>query len=85
MTDPIEAAVFKCAMRLVRNVPVTKATTLHADLGMDSLDVVEFEMELGDELDMDVPPDFIRDHDTVGDVVKRLKALAGKQRAHAKA
>jgi len=43
-----------------------------ADLGVDSLDVVELVMELEEELDIDIPDDVAERSQTVGDVLRHI-------------
>jgi acyl carrier protein len=51
---------------------VTPATHFVNDLNFDSLDVVEFAMEVEDELHASIPDDQVEKMQTVGDVVEYL-------------
>lgn len=73
--EQIHAAVFRCAGILVRNMPMTKDSKVHQDLGMDSLDVTEFLLQIEDDLDMRMPDDLIGDNASLGDIIERIESL----------
>jgi acyl carrier protein len=56
---------------------VTPATHFVNDLHFDSLDVVEFAMEVEDELEVSISDDQIEKLQTVGDVIDYVVAHAG--------
>ena len=58
---------------------LTSETSLNDDLGFDSLDLVELEMELGEELDLKIPDDFLEGTQTVGEAVLRVSRLLMSQ------
>lgn len=49
-------------------IEITPETSLSEDLGFDSLDLVELEMELEEELDISLPEDSLEKIKTVGQV-----------------
>ena len=52
--------------------PVTLETSYVNDLGADSLDIVEFVMELEDAFDLSIPDEDAEKMQTVGDAVKYI-------------
>ena len=52
---------------------VTLETSFVNDLGADSLDIVEFVMELEDAFDVSIPDEDVQKMQTVGDVVNYIK------------
>lgn len=58
------------------SVVLTKDTVIIADLGLNSLDLVNLVTEIEDEFDVEVPDRAIKFFKTVGDVVKFLEAEA---------
>lgn len=52
---------------------VTMEASITADLGADSLDVVDLVMSLEEEFDCEIPDDEIENIKTVGDVVKYVE------------
>lgn len=48
---------------------ITRATTFIEDIGADSLDIVEFVMELEEEFDIQIPDEHAEKIKTVGEVV----------------
>lgn len=55
---------------------VTMETTLAEDLGADSLDAVELNMALEDNLNVSIPDEDLANMKTVGDIVSYLEAQA---------
>ncbi len=53
---------------------VTEASAFVNDLGADSLDVVEFVMEVEKEFDITIPDEAAAKLETVGDAVKYIEA-----------
>ena len=52
---------------------MTMDTNIAADLGADSLDVVELLMELQDEFDIEIPDEEIENIKTIGDLVEYIQ------------
>lgn len=52
---------------------ITAKTHLYDNLGMDSLDAIELQMALEDRLGIDIEDDYMRDVETVGNLVKKLE------------
>jgi acyl carrier protein len=69
--EEIESKIIELAAEQagVDKSEVTPATHFVNDLHFDSLDVVEFAMEVEDELGMSIPDDAIERLQTVGDVI----------------
>ncbi|WP_395150464.1 acyl carrier protein [uncultured Allofournierella sp.] len=55
---------------------VTMEATLAEDLGADSLDAVELNMALEDNLNVSIPDEDLANMKTVGDIVSYLEAQA---------
>ena len=55
------------------DVVLTKDTSIIADLGLNSLDLVNLVTDIEDEFDVEVPDRAIKLFRTVGDVVKFLE------------
>ena len=51
------------------NVTITEDTVLIADLGLNSLDLVNLACIVEDEFDIEIPDRAIKDFKTVGDVI----------------
>ncbi len=51
------------------NLEITPATILIADLGLNSLDLVNLACKVEDEFDIEIPDRAIKDLKTVGDVI----------------
>lgn len=51
------------------NVTITEDTILIADLGLNSLDLVNLACIVEDEFDIEIPDRAIKDFKTVGDVI----------------
>jgi acyl carrier protein len=56
---------------------ITPATHFVNDLHFDSLDVVEFAMEVEDEFEVSIPDDDVEKLQTVGDVIDYLAQCVG--------
>ena len=57
---------------------IRETDALEADLGCDSLDVIEISMELEEEFDISVPDEIMEDIRTVSDVVDGVLQLLGE-------
>lgn len=53
---------------------ITMETDIAADLGADSLDVVEMIMSIEDEFEVEIPDEEIENIKTVGDVVNYIQS-----------
>lgn len=53
---------------------MTMESDIAADLGADSLDVVELLMTIEDEFDIEIPDEEIENIKTIGDLVKYIEA-----------
>jgi acyl carrier protein len=68
MSDELFTRFVKCAVKMlsVEESQVTRDATFAEDLDADSLDVVEFVMELEEEFDISVPEEELAEVKTVG-------------------
>lgn len=68
MSDELFGRFVKCAVKMlsVEESQVTREATFADDLDADSLDVVEFVMELEEEFGISVPEEELADVKTVG-------------------
>ena len=57
------------------DVSITEKTVLIADLGLNSLDLVNLACEVEDEFDIEIPDRAIKDFKTVGDVIIFIENL----------
>lgn len=76
MTDEIEKKVFAC-LRKIQGLEEREIKTNHnlvADLGMDSLDHVEFIMAVEDTFRVSIPDDDAQSVETVADAISLVKA-----------
>jgi acyl carrier protein len=62
---------------LHRPVELSDQTNIVNDLGLDSVAVMDFVMEIEDKLDISVPLDRIADVETLGDLVSTVRSLKG--------
>jgi acyl carrier protein len=60
---------------LPRPVALTEQTHIVDDLGLDSVAVMDFVMEIEDRLDLSVPLDKIAEIETLGDLLTVLRDL----------
>ena len=60
---------------------ITRNTTFIEDIGADSLDIVEFVMELEEEFDIQIPDDQAEKIKTVGQAVEYIRAEVKKKGA----
>ena len=59
--------------------PITGGTVITDDLGLDSLSVMNFVMEIEDEMDVSVPLDRLANIRTVDDLARCLVELSGSR------
>jgi len=78
--SPIEAGVID-AVKAVSRRPVepTLASDLVADLGFDSLEVLELVAELEDRFDISIPVDDIPNARTIAQVIAHVARLVGER------
>ena len=78
--SPIEAGVID-AVKAVSRRPVepTLASDLVADLGFDSLEVLELVAELEDRFDISVPVDDVPNARTIAQVIAHVARLVGER------
>jgi acyl carrier protein len=62
---------------LQKPVELSDQTNIVNDLGLDSVAVMDFVMEIEDRLDISVPLDRIAEVETLGDLVATVRALKG--------
>jgi len=82
--EQVLADVVRIACEFTEAAPehIRETSTLEVDLGFDSLDVMEFLMEVEEHFGLDVPedaPDRIR---TIGDAVNGVLQLLGEDQAN---
>ena len=67
----IEQRVTAVAVELidVEYVSITPSMSLKSDLGMDSLDLVEFIMDIEDEFDIEIYDEVATTFNSIGDVI----------------
>jgi acyl carrier protein len=76
--DDVRTLIFD-TLRSSLNKPVelTDQTNIANDLGLDSVAVMDFVMEVEDRLDITVPLDRIAEVETLGDLVGAIRGLKG--------
>jgi len=62
---------------LQKPVELSNQTNIVNDLGLDSVAVMDFVMEIEDRLDISVPLDRIAEVETLGDLVSTVHGLKG--------
>lgn len=74
--DNIEAEIVEVLVRrLPAGVQVSAQTQIARDLGLDSVAIMDFVMDLEDRLDISIPLDRIAEVETVGDLSRAVEAL----------
>ncbi len=58
-----------------KNVELSESTELVADIGLSSLEVMEFIEKIEDHFDISIPLNILPDVNTIGDLAKRVKEL----------
>lgn len=58
-----------------KNVPLTEDTALVADIGLSSLEVMEFIEKIEDHFDISIPLNILPDVNTVGELARKVKEL----------
>ena len=62
---------------LQKPVELSDQTNIVSDLGLDSVAVMDFVMEIEDRLDISVPLDMIAEVETISDLVSTVRVLKG--------
>lgn len=74
--DNIEAEIVEVLVgRLPAGVQVSAQTQIARDLGLDSVAIMDFVMDLEDRLDISIPLDRVAEVETVGDLSRAVEAL----------
>jgi acyl carrier protein len=63
---------------LPKPVELSDQTNIVRDLGLDSVAVMDFVMEIEDRLDISVPLDRIAEVENIGDLVTTVRDLKGR-------
>ncbi|MDX1733119.1 MAG: acyl carrier protein [Halioglobus sp.] len=58
-----------------KNVPLEEDTALVADIGLSSLEVMEFIEKIEDHFDISIPLNILPDVNTIGDLAKKVQEL----------
>ncbi|NCF17130.1 MAG: acyl carrier protein [Haliea sp.] len=58
-----------------KNVPLNEHTALVADIGLSSLEVMEFIEKIEDHFDISIPLNILPDVNTIGELAKKVKEL----------
>ena len=73
--------VVRAAAKLRPGLLVTAESQLVEDLGIDSLDLVNVSLQVGDHFGIDVDPDVVSNFRTVGDVAGYVSRCRGASAA----
>ena len=78
MINDIRNTIFETLRAsLGKPVELSEQTNILNDLGMDSVAVMDFVMEIEDRFDISVPLDRIAEVETIGDLVSTVRSLKG--------
>ena len=58
-----------------KKLPLREDTALVADLGLSSLEVMEFIEKIEDHFDISIPLNILPDVNTIGDLAKKVREL----------
>ncbi len=58
-----------------KQVPLTENTALVADIGLSSLEVMEFIEKIEDHFDISIPLNILPDVNTIGELAKKVQEL----------
>lgn len=75
LDDIAEQVIGVLAGMIQAGAPITEATRIARDLGLDSVAIMDFVMELEERFDISIPLDQIADVETVGDLSIAVEAL----------
>lgn len=56
-----------------KNVPLTEDTALVADIGLSSLEVMEFIEKIEDHFDISIPLNILPDVNTIGELAQKVQ------------
>ena len=74
--DNIEAEIIQVvAARVPAGIQVSAQTRIARDLGLDSVAVMDFVMDIEDHFDISIPLDRVAEVETVGDLRSAVEAL----------
>ena len=77
--DDIRRVVFDTLRAsLPKPIELSDQTNIVRDLGLDSVAVMDFVMEIEDRLDISVPLDRIAEVENIGDLVSTVRDLKGR-------
>ena len=76
MSDPIRQAVYEALRGAAGGtVALSDATRISGELGLTSVAVLDFILDIEDRLDIAIPLDRVAGVETVGDLVARIREL----------
>ena len=78
MTDYRQTLEFLCSAlqsQNKKNVELTENTRLVADIGLSSLEVMEFIEKIEDHFDISIPLNILPDVNTIGDLAGKVQEL----------
>lgn len=78
MTDYRETLEFLCSALQSQNrkdIDLTENTQLVADIGLSSLEVMEFIEKIEDHFDISIPLNILPDVNTIGDLAGKVQEL----------
>ena len=74
--DNIEADIIQVvAVRFPAGIQVSAQTRIARDLGLDSVAVMDFVMDIEDHFDISIPLDRVAEVETVGDLTSAVEVL----------
>lgn len=78
MVNDIRNTIFETLRAsLGKPAELSEQTNIINDLGLDSVAVMDFVMEIEDRFDISVPLDRIAEVETIGDLVSTVRSLKG--------
>ena len=78
MTDYLEYLNFHCSALESQNknkLVLSEGTSLVADIGLSSLEVMEFIEKIEDHFDISIPLNILPDVNTIGDLATKVRQL----------
>jgi len=76
MSDPIRQAVYEALGEAAGGaVALSDETRIMGELGLTSVAVLDFVLEIEDRLDIAIPLDRVAGVETIGDLVTRIREL----------